>query len=114
MTLGLPATVHAFQAPLVTLVMLLNYTSETGQLFQDIASISLAAGMLAYLASALAAIKLLPGDVPLKVAAVISAGFVLWMVYGLGLKADVWGLGLMLLGLPVYWSVRRSKKAPSL
>ncbi|RHW16834.1 amino acid permease [Sphingomonas gilva] len=104
---GTPARAHIVSGLLVTGVMLLNYTGKTGQLFQDIATISLAAGMVAYLASALAAIRLLPKDVPLVIAAAVSAGFVLWMVWGLGLKADLWGLGLMALGLPVYWRVRR-------
>ncbi len=65
--------------------------------------------MLAYLACALAAIRLLPGDVPLKIAAAIATAFVVWMVYGLGLKADLWGLVLLLLGLPVYWLVKRER-----
>jgi APA family basic amino acid/polyamine antiporter len=84
-----------------------------GKLFQDIASISLAAGMLAYLASALAAIKLLPRDVPLIAASVIASGFVVWMVYGLGLKADLWGLVLLLAGLPVYFWVRSQRARAS-
>lgn len=106
---GTPARAHIVSGLLVTGVMLLNYTGKTGQLFQDIATISLAAGMVAYLASALAAIKLLPKDVPLVIAAAVAAGFVLWMVWGLGLKADLWGLGLMLMGLPVYLWVRRTR-----
>ncbi|WEK44710.1 MAG: amino acid permease [Candidatus Sphingomonas colombiensis] len=104
---GTPARAHLVSGVLVTLVMVLNYTGKTGDLFAEIASISLAAGMLAYFASALAALKLLRGDLPAKIAAVISAGFVAWMTYGLGLKADFWGLALLGLGLPVYWWVRR-------
>ncbi|WP_298668437.1 amino acid permease [uncultured Sphingomonas sp.] len=104
---GTPARAHLVSGVLVTLVMVLNYTGKTGDLFAEVASISLAAGMLAYFASALAALKLLRGDVPVKLAAVIAAGFVAWMTYGLGLKADLWGLALLALGLPVYWWVRR-------
>jgi len=106
---GTPARAHLVSGVLVTIVTLMNYTSSMGQLFQDIASISLASGMLAYLACALAAIRLLPDDLPLKVAAAVAAAFVVWMVYGLGVKADLWGLVLLLLGLPVYWSVRRER-----
>jgi basic amino acid/polyamine antiporter, APA family len=109
---GTPARAHIVSGVLVSAVMLLNYTGSTGQLFQDVATISLAAGMVAYLASALAAIRLLPGDRPLMVTSVVAAGFVLWMVWGLGLKADLWGLGLMLLGLPVLWWVRRGGNDP--
>jgi APA family basic amino acid/polyamine antiporter len=106
---GTPVRAHIVSGLLVTAVMALNYTSRTGQLFQDIALISLAAGMVAYLACALAAIRLFPRDLPLVGAAAISAGFVLWMVWGLGLKADLWGLGLMTLGLPVFFWVRRGR-----
>lgn len=104
---GTPARAHLVSGVLVTLVMALNYTGKTGDLFSDIASISLAAGMLAYLASALAALKLLRGDVAVTLAAAVAAGFVAWMTWGLGLKADLWGLALLALGLPVYWWVRR-------
>ncbi|WP_287459272.1 amino acid permease [Sphingomonas sp.] len=104
---GTPARAHLVSGVLVTVVTLLNYTGKTGDLFAEVASISLAAGMLAYLASALAALKLLRGDIAVTVAAVIAAGFVVWMTYGLGLKADLWGLALLALGLPVYWWVRR-------
>ncbi|MBN8849422.1 MULTISPECIES: amino acid permease [unclassified Sphingomonas] len=104
---GTPTRAHLVSGVLVTLVMALNYTGKTGDLFSDIASISLAAGMLAYFASALAALKLLRGDVAVTIAAAISAGFVAWMTWGLGLKADLWGLALLAFGLPVYWWVRR-------
>lgn len=110
---GVPVRAHLVSGALVTIVTLMNYTSTMGRLFQDIASISLAAGMLAYLASALAAIKLLPRDVPLMIASVIAAGFVLWMVYGLGPKADLWGLVLLLAGLPVYFWVRSQRAGAS-
>jgi APA family basic amino acid/polyamine antiporter len=110
---GTPARAHLVSGVLVTVVTLMNYTSTMGQLFLDIASISLAAGMFAYLACALAAIRLLPGDLPLKIAAAVATVFVVWMVYGLGLKADLWGLALLLLGLPVYWSVRRGQVTSS-
>lgn len=103
---GTPARAHLVSGALVTAVMLLNYSGSTGQLFQDVATISLAAGMIAYLACALAACRLLPGDRVLVVAAIVSALFVGWMTWGLGWKADLWGCALMAAGLPVYWGVR--------
>ena len=109
---GTPARAHIVSGVLVTAVMALNYTGKTGELFQDIALISLAAGMVAYLACALAAIRLLPKDSPLVLASVIAAGFVLWMVWGLGVHACLWGLGLMALGFPVYLWSRRDARAP--
>ncbi|WP_240699947.1 amino acid permease [Sphingomonas gei] len=106
---GTPARAHLVSGVLVTLVMALNYTGSTATLFAEIATISLAAGMLAYFVSALAALKLLAGDRAVTVAAIIAAGFVLWMIYGLGLRANLWGLGLLALGLPVFLWVRRAR-----
>jgi APA family basic amino acid/polyamine antiporter len=105
---GTPARAHLVSGVLVTVVMALNYTGSTGALFAEIATISLAAGMLAYFVSALAALKLLPRDRPVQLAAILSAGFVLWMIYGLGLHANLWGFGLLALGLPVFLWVRRA------
>lgn len=108
---GTPARAHLVSGALVTAVMALNYTGGTATLFADIATISLAAGMLAYLTSALAALKLLPRDPAARVAGVVAAGFVVWMVYGLGLRANLWGLALLALGVPVYWPVRSAARA---
>lgn len=110
---GTPVRAHLVSGVLVTLVALSNYARGMGELFTFIASVSLAAGMLAYLASALAAIRLLPDDLPLKIASLIAAVFVLWMVYGLGLEADLWGLALLVAGLPVYLWVCHSRAAPA-
>lgn len=106
---GTPARAHLVSGVLVTIVMALNYTGSTGALFAEIATISLAAGMLAYFVSALAALKLLAGDRAVQLAAIVSAGFVLWMIYGLGLHANLWGFGLLALGLPVFLWVRRGR-----
>ncbi len=104
---GTPARAHLVSGILVTLVTLANYTRGLTDLFTFIASMSLAAGMLAYFVSAIAAIKLLPGLRGLAVAAIVSAAFVLYMLYGLGARADLWGLMLLVAGLPVYLQVRR-------
>ncbi|MGY4398679.1 APA family basic amino acid/polyamine antiporter [Sphingomonas sp. UYAg733] len=108
---GTPVRAHLVSGVLVTVVALSNYTRGMGDLFTFIASVSLAAGMLAYFASALAAIRLLPDDLPLKVAAAIAAAFVVWMVYGLGLEANLWGLALLVAGLPVYLWVRHTRQS---
>ena len=99
---GTPARAHLVSGVLLSAVMLLNYAGSTAQLFADIAEISLAAGMLAYFASALAALKLVRGERVLPVAAVVSAGFVAWMVWGLGWHANLWGLALLAAGAPIY------------
>ena len=105
---GTPARAHVISGLLLSAVMLLNYAGSTAQLFADIAEISLAAGMLAYFASALAALKLIRGEAMLSLAAIFAAGFVAWMVWGLGPHANLWGLGLVLAGAPIYWSMSRA------
>jgi APA family basic amino acid/polyamine antiporter len=104
---GTPARAHLVSGVLVTAVLALNYTGDSGELFAAIASISLAAGMLAYLASALAGAKLLTGEPVAQAVAVIAAGFVAWMIWGLGAYANLWGLALLATGVPVYLIARR-------
>ena len=103
---GTPARAQIVSGLLVTAVMALNYTGSNAQLFADIASISLAAGMFAYFVSMIAGAKLLRAEPVTGAVALVAAGFVLWMIWGLGLKADLWGLALLACGLPVYLGMR--------
>lgn len=104
---GTPARAHVVAGLLVTAVTLANFTRGMGDLFAFVASVSLAAGMLAYLASALAAVKLLRDDPAARIVGVIAAVFVGWLSYGLGAEANGWALVLLLAGVPVYLAVRR-------
>ncbi|MBY9064862.1 amino acid permease [Sphingomonas yunnanensis] len=104
---GTPARAHVVAGLLVTAVTLANFTRGMGDLFAFVASVSLAAGMLAYLVSALAAVKLLRDDPVARAMGVIAAVFVGWLSYGLGAEANGWALVLLLAGVPVYLAVRR-------
>lgn len=104
---GTPARAHVVAGLLVTAVTLANFTRGMGDLFAFVASVSLAAGMLAYLASALAAVRLLRDDPVARVVGVVAAVFVGWLSYGLGAEANGWALVLLLAGVPVYLAVRR-------
>ncbi|GGZ93929.1 APC family permease [Novosphingobium arvoryzae] len=104
---GTPVRSHLVSSALLTLVTLMNYQKGMAELFGFIASISLAAGLLTYLMSALAALRLMPGDRPLGIAALIAAAFTLWAEWGLGVEAMLYGALLILCGAPVYWAVRR-------
>lgn len=103
---GTPARAHLLSGIVLSVVMLLNYTGSTASLFSAVIEISLAAGMLAYFASALAALKLLRDEWSVIAAATFAAGYVAWMVWGLGLRADAWGVALMAAGAPIYLSMR--------
>lgn len=104
---GTPVRAHLLAGGLVTIVTLANYTRGMGDLFAFVASVSLAAGMLAYFVNALAAVRLLGGDAPGRLAGLVSAGFIAWLSYGLGWEANGWALVLLLAGVPVYALVRR-------
>ena len=104
---GTPARSHIVSSLLLSAVTLLNYGRGMGDLFQFIASISLAAGMLSYFISMLAAIRLLPGERGIALLALIGAAFIVWASWGLGGSALIYGGLLVLAGLPVYWAVRQ-------
>ena len=103
---GTPMRGHVLSSLLLTVVTLLNFQKGMADLFSFIASVSLAAGLLAYLMSALAALRLVPGDRVLGLAAVIAALFTLWAEWGLGTEALAYGAALVALGLPVYLAVK--------
>lgn len=106
---GTPVRSHLVSSALVSLVTLLNYQKGLADLFGFIAAVSLAAGLLAYLMAALAALRLLPGERRLTLAALIAAAFTLWAEWGLGAEAVGWGALLIVAGLPVYWLVRNAR-----
>ena len=81
-----------------------------GDLFQFIASVSLAAGMLTYAMTMLAAIRLLPGERLMIPVALFGAAFSAWATWGLGLEAMAYGAGLLACGLPIYAVVRLGQR----
>lgn len=108
---GTPMRAHLVSSVLLTGVALLNYSKGLGDLFQFIASVSLAAGMLSYLIAMLAAIKLLPAERGLLPVALVASGFIVWASWGLGAQALGYGALFVAAGVPVYWLVRRSQRA---
>lgn len=110
---GSPVRSHLVSSGLLSLVTLLNYQKGMGELFAFVASVSLAAGLLAYLISALAALRLVRGDQLLTLAAIVAAGFTVWAEWGLGVEAMTYGAVLIGAGLPVYWWVRNARPISS-
>lgn len=104
---GTPVRAHLLAGVLVTAVTLANYTRGMGDLFAFVAAVSLAAGMLAYFASALAGVALLRADPAGRAAGLVAAAFIAWLAWGLGWEANGWALVLLAAGVPVYGWVRR-------
>jgi basic amino acid/polyamine antiporter, APA family len=110
---GIPVRAHLVSSGLLTVVTLLNYQKGLGKLFEFIASVSLAAGLIAYLLSALAALRLLRGEALTALAALVAAAFTIWAEWGLGHEALTYGAVLIVAGLPVYWWVRTAAASGS-
>ncbi len=108
---GVPLRSHLVSSGLLSIITLMNYQRGLADLFVFIASVSLAAGLLTYLMTALAALRLIPGDRKLGLIAVIAAGFTVWAEWGLGGEAMIYGALLIAAGLPVYWWVRSRARA---
>lgn len=105
---GSPVRSHLVSSTLLSLVTLMNYQRDLGDLFNFIASVSLAAGLLAYLFAALSALRLIRDQLVTAFAALVAVAFFVWAEYGLGLEAMIYAALLILAGLPVYALVRNA------
>lgn len=110
---GTPLRGHIVSSLLLTGIVLLNSQKGMGKLFEFIGSVSISAGLVAYLLSALAAIRLAPDDKRLMLAALVAAGFTLWAEWGLGLDVIQYGALLIGAGLLLYPFVSSAKSSGS-
>ena len=100
---------------LATVLILANYTRALTELFLFMALLATVATLVAYLASSLAALRLL-GQRRIKpsalLAGVAAAGalYSVWTLYGAGGEAVGWGAALLATGIPVYLVMRRSSR----
>lgn len=106
---GTPARAHIVSSALLTGVMLINLGLGMTALFEKIALISIAIGLIAYLFCALAALKLVREPLMMAVAP-IAAAFTLWTLWGTGIDAILWGAVLLAAGLPIFLWVRRAAR----
>jgi APA family basic amino acid/polyamine antiporter len=49
----------------------------------------------------------------LSVIAVLGAIYAIWTIFGAGLEAIYWGIGLLLAGVPVYVAMKMLRRSPS-
>lgn len=108
---GTPVRGHLVSSALLSVVTLMNYGRGMGDMFTFIASVSLAAGMLSYGMTMLAALRLLPGERLTRLIALYAALFTGWATWGLGLEAMTYGGVLLLAGLPIVLMVRAGRQA---
>ena len=113
---GTPVRAHLTATTLVTLLLLANQTRSMGDLFVFMAMISTLASLVAYLSCSLAALVLQRGGrmerrAVLSAAAAAGALYSVWAIYGAGVEPLLWGLALLLSGIPLYFLMRRSGRA---
>ena len=95
-------------------------TESMAKGFAFLSVIVSAANLPLYLFCALAIITLWmrgeirrPGrsEIVLVLAAAVATAFSIWLFKGVGIKSLLWALALALVGVPVYWWMRRSRTA---
>ena len=92
---------------LLTGVVILNYQKTMTELFTFIVLLSTAASLFMFLACSLAALKLqwvgrLKASPVILAVGLLAVLFAVWTIYGAGGEAVLWGLVLLVAGLPVY------------
>lgn len=105
--MGTPTRALVVSGVLASILVLLQSGSGTADLFKFMLLISTSANLWFYLAASLTALRL---GLVVPVAA-FGAAYSVWTLWGAGVEASSWCLGLMALGLPVYLWVRRSRLA---
>lgn len=106
---GTPVRAQILSAILASLLVWANYSGSMTDAFTFIVLVSTDGALVLYGACALAALKLKQAIA----AAFAGVLFTLFAFWGAGLEAGLWGIGLMLLGLPIWWLNRRSRGGSS-
>ena len=106
---GTPVRAQVFSSAAASLLIWFNYNGSMSEAFTFVVLISTVASLVLYGAVALAACKLRLA-IPL---AIVSVAFTLFLFWGSGLKATLWGFALILLGVPIWWLNRRSRASTS-
>ena len=99
-------------------IWLMNYTESMAKGFAFLSVVVTAANLPLYLFCALAILVLWRrGEISrpsrremlLVFAATIATVFSVWLFIGVGIKSLLWAVALALVGVPVYWWMRRSR-----
>jgi len=114
-----PGTSLFITSGLLTLLVLSNYTSSMVVVFTKMLLIATLATLVTYLCCSLATLKLAwQGELGIKgrslgvlsTIAILGAIYSIWTIFGAGLEAFYWGVGLMAAGVPVYVVMKRAAK----
>jgi len=106
---GTPVRSQVFSSAVASLLIWSNYDGSMAEAFTFVLLLSTISSLVLYGAAALAACKLRLA-IPV---ALVGIAFTLFLFWGSGLKATLWGISLIALGLPVWWLNRRSRAGSS-
>jgi APA family basic amino acid/polyamine antiporter len=109
---------HLLSAAFLTILVLMNYAKSMADLFTFIALVATTASLFAYLACALAALKLqatrrIAPTTALTVIALLAGVYSVWTLVGAGGQAVLLGVGLLAIGAPFYWLTRGRGSSPT-
>jgi basic amino acid/polyamine antiporter, APA family len=108
-----------FGSALATLLILANYQKSMVSVFTFMILLSTTACLVLYALCSLALLRLQwtkelgaarRGSVPLAVVGILASAYSLWAIVGAGAEAVLWGAALLLLGVPLYYWFRSSRK----
>jgi APA family basic amino acid/polyamine antiporter len=107
---GMPVRALILGSVLSTLLVAANYTRGLTELFAFIALLATVATLVLYLFAAISALRLMQigklRGVGLLVLTVIGGVYAIWTFFGAGTEASMWGLFLLMTGIPVWLSMR--------
>lgn len=115
---GAPARALVVSSALMTAVVLLNYQSTAAEIFTFLLLISTCCSLFMYLVCMLAALQLKFGGALRSRAwlpwiAGLATLYSAWTIYGAGGEAVAWGVGLLLVSLPLYPLIARGRARQS-
>jgi APA family basic amino acid/polyamine antiporter len=115
---GTPVRAYVVTSGLITAVLLLNAARSATDLFKFLILLATTASLVAYLVCSLAAIALpargrMATGALLWLAAGLGAAYSAWAIWGAGMEANLWGLGLMASGVPVFLVTRLKQGGPA-
>jgi APA family basic amino acid/polyamine antiporter len=114
-----PGFALCFGSVLVTLLILANYQKSMVKIFTFMILLSTTACLVLYAVCSLALLRLQwkgqlrgarPGTLPLAIVGILATAYSLWAIVGAGAQAVLWGAGLLVLGLPLYFWFTRSAR----
>jgi APA family basic amino acid/polyamine antiporter len=115
---GTPVVALVSTSGLVTLLILMNASQSLVKVFTFMLLLSTSTTLFMYLACCLALLRLRsqgkllearPGTAGLAAVGGLATIYALWTIVGAGREAVLWGIVLLLLGLPVYFLMPRAR-----